>query len=514
MLVLLSVLALLGMTGTAFAHGQLDGSDPPSGAVASTAPKTVTLSFDEPVEPTTDAIQVFDDHLRRVDDNRVIRLAGDGNRIQVGLQGELQAGTYTVSWHASAADTHPVSGTFQFSIDRPSQVRGVVPGAGRNDVAGWLLGVLRAAGYAGLITGPGVLLVTLTLWPAGLAVARTRRTLYLGLGLLASNVLGSMLLEGVWASGRPLSAMWSAPSSLDTHSRRFDLVYSLRLYLLAGFAALLVALVSGATRTVARAGRSRMPPVEVVPARARRRAAVAATATTTLALLATWSLAGHAAAGKQSPIAVAVDVVHLLAMTVWLGGLVLVWVSLRQAVRAADLARVLPRFSRLAFAAVGVLVGSGTYQAWRGVGSIEALRNTTYGRLLQVKLLAVLGLLLLGNLARRWVQRHLTTVRAPSQLIAARNGGAAPALTDPEAIGHPNPLELRALRRGLAAELALSAAVLGLTSALVVTMPARQSSLQSSPQTSSTTSQGVSLVWDAPRVGGDVARMLRARPAW
>jgi copper transport protein len=53
------------------------------------------------------------------------------------------------------------------------------------------------------------------------------------------------------------------------------------------------------------------------------------------------------------------------------------------------------RFSRLALAAVGVLIATGLYQAWREVGSINALTNTTYGRLLLAKvaiLLCVIGI--------------------------------------------------------------------------------------------------------------------------
>ena len=52
------------------------------------------------------------------------------------------------------------------------------------------------------------------------------------------------------------------------------------------------------------------------------------------------------------------------------------------------------RFSRLALAAVGVLVATGLYQAWREVGSVSGLTDTTYGRLLLAKvaiLLCVLG---------------------------------------------------------------------------------------------------------------------------
>src|SRR4051794_7026535 len=114
LLAVLVLLALGAMTGTASAHAQLEGSDPHAGDILSTAPARVTLTFGEPVESARDAIQVFDDRLQRVDLAAVSSQPGD--RIQVGLRPRLHKGTYTVSWHVSSSDTHPVSGSFPFSI--------------------------------------------------------------------------------------------------------------------------------------------------------------------------------------------------------------------------------------------------------------------------------------------------------------------------------------------------------------------------------------------------------------
>ena len=145
-------------------------------------------------------------------------------------------------------------------------VRGSVPGGGHNDLAGLFLGVLRWTGYLGLLLGPGVLLTALALWPAGLAGGRTRRLTLVGLSLLAVSTVGTMLLQGVWASGEPISALWSAPETLDSHSRRFAQVYALRSYLVLAFAGVLVAALSGSrprdrppTRPRPSARRSRPP---------------------------------------------------------------------------------------------------------------------------------------------------------------------------------------------------------------------------------------------------------------
>src|SRR3954470_2139391 len=110
------LLALTAMTGRASAHAQLVSTDPHAGEVVRTAPTHVGLTFGEPVETSRDAVQVFDDHLRRVDRRSVSHPGGDSTRIAVALPGDLGRGTYTVSWHVSSEDTHPVAGSFRFSI--------------------------------------------------------------------------------------------------------------------------------------------------------------------------------------------------------------------------------------------------------------------------------------------------------------------------------------------------------------------------------------------------------------
>jgi copper transport protein len=505
LVVLLSAIALTGLAGTASAHAQLEGSDPPSGEVLTSAPQQVTLTFGEPVEVSSGAVQVFDDHLRRVDNEQVSSVDGQRNRIRVTLHNGLGPGTYTVSWRVSSADTHPVSGTFPFSIGAPSQVTGTVPGAGRNDTAGVLLGVLRGVGYAGLVLAPGVLLVVLLLWPAGLADRRTRRLLWTGVSLLGTSTIGGMLLQGVWASGLPLSSIWAAPSTLDTHSRSFDTAFAMRFYLLVAFGVALAAAVLSAPKPVVahtkrdRRAAARMPERRQVPRRLLLGGAVGCTA----ALLITWSLAGHAAAGPQPLIAIASDLLHLSAMTVWLGGLAVLAVSLSSKTRASELATVLPRFSRVAFAAVMVLVVTGTYQAWREVGSLAALPATSFGRLLLAKLGGVILLLVLGNFARRWVQRHLTRSPVPAERAVARGAVAVLERDEPQSPQY-GPAEIGRLRRGLAAELAIGMSVLALTAALVATVPGRQAYVAPFKQTVSTAGITVRMTIDAPRTGDTV----------
>jgi copper transport protein len=99
-------------------------------------------------------------------------------------------------------------------------------------------------------------------------------------------------------------------------------------------------------------------------------------------LLFTFSLQGHGAA-QGSVIGVVVIWLHLAAMTVWLGGLPMLILALRQPDVPAD--ALVPRFSEAALISVGLIVATGVYNAFAYVKTGEALVATTYGRALIAK---------------------------------------------------------------------------------------------------------------------------------
>ena len=92
-------------------------------------------------------------------------------------------------------------------------------------------------------------------------------------------------------------------------------------------------------------------------------------------LAASWAMAEHASTGLQPGIAMPVDVVHLLAVAAWLGGLCALLVSLYRAHTPIEAAAV-RRFSRLDFGSVAALVATGVYQFGRPRGSLSAFTDT------------------------------------------------------------------------------------------------------------------------------------------
>jgi copper transport protein len=238
-------------------------------------------------------------------------------------------------------------------------------------------------------------------------------------------------------------------------------------------------------------------------------------------------VAEHASAGIQVPLAMTSAVLHLLAMAVWLGGLTAL-VTVVQRTPGELPGSAVARFSRLAFAAVAVLAATGAYQSWRGLGSLDALISTPYGRLLVAKLAGVALLLTAAACSRRFTARlavpaadlpaaapervretvgaasgdadaaHVRGADAAHVRDAARVQDASYAWgvqgvrdavdartdtdTDPQdAPTGPAPGDgaraphLRALRRSVLAEISLGMVVLALTTLLTGTQPGRAS---------------------------------------
>jgi copper transport protein len=138
-------------------------------------------------------------------------------------------------------------------------------------------------------------------------------------------------------------------------------------------------------------------------------------------------MAEHASTGLQPGIAMPVDVIHLLAVAAWLGGLVALLVALFRA--PADTPIETPavrRFSRVAFGSVLALVATGTYQAWRQVGSWSALTGTRYGQLLLVKIGLVVLMVGIAAISRRWTGRLAETIAA-EDVTKTKSGTEQPA---------------------------------------------------------------------------------------
>jgi len=366
----LAGLWLLATGAAAGAHAVVRGSDPASGATLDRAPQAVVITFTEAPERGLSTIRVLDASGRPVEQGAAAPVPGKPLQLRVAL-GELGDGSYTVSWRVlSRVDGHVTAGSFAFGVGVPAVIAVPAPGSAPLPrtpppaplaVAGrwalyWGLALLVGAAATGLFVfgwqlpgGSGVLVAgALALAAAGLvAMAVAERS---EVGVSFGRLLATDTGQGLLRQGIALAVTGAAAAVLLVKPR------SPALLLLTGVAAAGVLL------------------AHVVAGHAARPSSFRA-----LNLLAQW--------------------VHVVAVGVWIGGLVWLLVGLRGRDRPEQVAAV-ARFSRLAGLALAVVALTGLARAADEVGSPQRLLGTGFGRALSLKVALVGVLVTLAALNR------------------------------------------------------------------------------------------------------------------
>ncbi|MFJ6853989.1 copper resistance CopC/CopD family protein [Streptomyces sp. NPDC091271] len=443
---LISLLLGLVLAGAspASAHAALTGSDPQDGAVVATAPEDVTLTFSEQIAMDDDSIRVLDPNGERADEGAPRDLTSGGAvRYAVQLHSGLPDGTYTVAWQAVSADSHPVSGAFTFSVGAPSETTVALPSGGAGGgLVGALYGIARYAAYAGFILLAGGSAFVLACWQRGAGARPLQRLVVRGWITLTAATLAMLLLRNPYTGSGKLADAFDLDGLQSVLDTKPGAALVSRLLLL-GASALFIAVLFGAY-----AKREDEKEKQDLTFGLATGGAVIA-----IGIAGTWALAEHASTGIQPGIAMPVDVLHLLAVAAWLGGLTALLVALY---RTPDITSgAVRRFSRVAFGSVIVLAATGLYQSWRQVGSWSALTGTRYGQLLLVKVALVAVLLGVAWISRRWTGRLTERTASVSAIddtaAAAASESSEPVATSDEEVDPERAAQLSRQRAALTA---------------------------------------------------------------
>ena len=465
---------------TAQAHAVLERTTPSQGATLRSQPASVAFYFDESVEASFGAVRVVDANGQDVQTGEVFRPQDHSDAVAIGLRPDLPDGSYTATYRVLSADSHPVAGGFVFSIGEPTAGGGESVSAvldqggsgGATSVAFW---ADRWLGYLAIGLGVGALLFGVLVGrPALAAVAgagsdwteavgglarRLRRLIAASIAVGLAASLLALPLEVANVSG---VSFWSAldPELIgEITSTRFGTVLLARAAAWALLGVVLAVVVSTQAAPLLR--RVQLGATGVVPTARVPALALVAAGVPAAFLVLSPALAGHATTQSPEALLLPSDVIHVAAMTLWLGGLASLVIALPAATRAlatADRTRLLlaslSRFSPLALGAVIALGVTGTIQAVIEVGSVPALVDTGFGRAVLAKIVLLSILIGLGAANRRRLLPALARLAAGSE--------------SPGRIGV-------ALRRNLRVETVLIGVVLAVTAVLVGYAPANQS---------------------------------------
>ncbi len=356
------VFAVLASASPASAHATLVSTDPVDGAVLDTSPGRARFTFDERVALPADAIRVFDATGAPVDSSA----SASGQVVTVDLPDTLAEGTYVVAWRIVSADGHPVAGSLTFSVGTPSlRVVSPPPPRAAGSSVTTSLAVVNGVTYIGLLLTVGLGIFLLLLLPAEAKADRPRQRArrLMTIGTICAGVAA--------VAGLPLTAVNQLGLGLG------DLVSS---DVWAGVTTTAVAAVAAVVIGLL------LVRLAVACRREADRPRMLLAAGGGLAVFAP-ALTGHSRGFEPQLPVIAVDVLHVLAGSVWLGGLAGLALALPVISGRGDHgARTLERFSTVAASVLAALVVTGGLLGWRIVSTWGNLFGTGYGQLLLVKI--------------------------------------------------------------------------------------------------------------------------------
>ena len=435
-----TVLCALVAPTSALGHATLVGAEPPAGSSRAEAPQYVRLVFRTAVEGGMIRVQV-----RRggeVIPVTVERDRADDHAVSVRL-GQRATGRYSIEWRALSIDGHASAGTYEFAVGKTASAAGIRSRpTGDPGVATVLGRTLLIAGLVGL-AGLGTFM---------LGVVRP------ALGALREDDRAALDLASAHRRWRRACIASSVAAGVGLATAAAGLLRALGGV---GVSDLAGTRIGNAWVTVALA----LVVAYAVSVTTRARASSWSGLSTAMVggggiglVALSWS--GHAGSGSDASLGIAMDAVHALATASWLGalaGLALLLPALRRGlapeVATRVSAAVVVRFSTLAVVSVALLVVTGAYRTLAEVGRLGALFSSAYGRVLVVKLGIFVVLLAVGAVNRFVVHPRLE--RAAIGLSDDERGASA------------------LLRRSVAIELALGAALLIAVGALVSISPPR-----------------------------------------
>jgi len=396
LITLAAAAASLVLPAAAWAHAALLQTTPVASRIVNTPPKQVLLRYSEAVEPRFAIVSVTNAAGDKETAGAPSRSPANADTLVVPLK-KLAEGWYLVYWRVISVDGHPVRGAFTFAVgpNAGPAPQFAIPSISETAATPRLVAA-RWLAFLSLMAAIGLFVLRIVVArPVVARVPGTRlRAVTIAFG--AASVVALLVipvyvllstaefaLRSFWSFGAlfPLVRV----SAFGRSWLDLELVF-----------ALFVAAAAVAIWLDQPERRQRSTAALLALAGALGAAA---------ACLLVPGLAGHA--GQTSPrgLSLAFDWFHLVAGSVWVGGLiglVVLAATLPAARRVAALVVCVPRFSNVAFVSVLVLIGAGTGSAVQQMPTLASFWQTSYGKSLLVKIALLAAALLLAavNLLR------------------------------------------------------------------------------------------------------------------
>ena len=428
----LALLALPAILGSGRLHTELKSSDPAKDTVLANPPAAITLTYTTDVQLALSSVEVRSSRPAHAAAGELEYLADDRHDVLVlPLTQRLANGTYTVSWATAGPDSHPISGTFDFTVDAPveagedASVEGALPTPTGEDAAGSDAKGDGTDAEAGFDSSQTLYRILLYLGIVAVLGGTVFRLLVLGPCARAGesrDVIGAATRNASTIVAGGLGFMIPVvPMRLWDQAEAFfpDDVAGNLLRVATGtpwavgwwLHVVGILLVGGGLFFRSKNG-VRPFGWKVIAAGA-------------LLLPIVPLLSGHGWSDSPRALSAAATWLHVVAAGGWMGGLACLLLAGLPAVRrhgteapadAPGIAGMVGAFSRVAQAAVALLLVTGAVKVWIHIGAVSDLWTTAWGRTLLIKDLLVAGVLALGLYNWRVVRPALARDPRPGRL--------------------------------------------------------------------------------------------------
>ncbi|HHQ1149225.1 TPA: copper resistance CopC/CopD family protein [Listeria innocua] len=359
------------------AHAYLENSNPADQSHIKTAPEKVTLVFNEEIEADFPLIEVKDSSGKRVETGKTAVSKKNDHMVEASLPAELKADVYSVSWRVVSADGHAVSGVISFKLgDTKATFQSTEVPSNAFDLQ--ISSVQKAILYIGFSLFIGMLVFGLGLYPrkeqlTAKITTRLKKIIWFALAFLGTALLMQLFVQTSITTGVSISESFQPDklaAFLTTKTGYIWLSELISWLMLAIFTVIMV--------------------------RKNKQWSWFALLTESALigyLIFAKAQNGHAAASADKIVSITADMLHMIAASVWVGGILVLLFVLPKTGKARE---IWSRFAIVAIIAVASILVSGLLMAVMNIGQMSNLFTTNYGQILLFKIGLFLLMALLG----------------------------------------------------------------------------------------------------------------------
>lgn len=373
------------MPTMASAHSEFVSSSPSNGEVLSESPKTIDVTFSDKISLSLDSFQLLNSKSAKIDTEKA-KITNSKLTLSVEIP-KLKDDNYIVIYTIVSADTHVIKGAFSFTIGDASKAQS--QSENQNQIAELLAEkeTPRSTRLASLVSH-FLIFVSIALIIAAIAFKllileaklnkKNNIFFYITTLLCIAATFISVGLQAATSGNYKLSKAFSPNVLNQEFHTQYGKIYFLRIII-----CLLAIFVWKFSQSI------------IVKA---------------VLLLSAWGLAltpaltGHASSGEFKQLTFIFDVAHVIAASIWIGGLILIPFYYRD----SKFKNIVSKFSKIAFYCVITILITGLYAFWRQSKTLEAARFTFFGQLVFYKIAIFISLIVIAYFSRSQVKKLLS----------------------------------------------------------------------------------------------------------